>query len=88
MLESSKEAMNELLGANYEIFEQNGDHIILEKSMGSPNLALLQLPQDDGEDKPRPKPDKTFDDYAFQFYVGSLTVVGLFILFRMIQKSR
>jgi hypothetical protein len=31
---------------------------------------------------------KTIDEYIFQFYLGSLTVVGLFILFRMIQKSR
>jgi hypothetical protein len=34
--------------------------------------------------KPR---EKTTDDYIFQFYLGSLTVVGLFVLFRMIQKS-
>ena len=27
-------------------------------------------------------------DYITQFYVGSLTVIGLFILFRMIQKSK
>lgn len=27
------------------------------------------------------------DQYAFQFYMGSLTVVGLFILFRFIQKT-
>lgn len=31
---------------------------------------------------------KTVDDYVFQLYLGSLTVVGLFVLFRMIQKSR
>ena len=34
------------------------------------------------------KTEKTTDDYMFQFYLGSLTVVGLFVLFRMIQKSR
>lgn len=33
------------------------------------------------------KNEKTTDDYVFQFYVGSLTVVGLFILFRFIQKT-
>ena len=32
--------------------------------------------------------EKTNDDYMFQFYLGSLTVVGLFVLFRMIQKSK
>ena len=31
--------------------------------------------------------EKTTEDYLFQIYVGSLTVVGLFILFRMISKS-
>lgn len=35
-----------------------------------------------------PEPDKkSFDDYMFQAYVGSLTIVGLFVLFRFIQKS-
>jgi len=27
-------------------------------------------------------------NYALQFYLGSITVVGLFVFFRMIQKSR
>lgn len=36
------------------------------------------------EDRP---PEKNGDDYLFQFYMGSLTVVGLFILFRFIQKT-
>ena len=31
--------------------------------------------------------EKTTDDYVFQFYMGSLTVVGLLILFRFIQKT-
>jgi hypothetical protein len=34
-----------------------------------------------------PDNEKTFDDYMFQAYVGSLTIVGLFVLFRFIQKS-
>jgi len=36
---------------------------------------------------PPPPPEKDMDDYVFQFYMGSLTVVGLFILFRFIQKT-
>lgn len=32
-------------------------------------------------------PPKDTDDYLFQFYMGSLTVVGLLILFRFIQKT-
>jgi hypothetical protein len=30
---------------------------------------------------------KDTNDYIFQLYVGSLSIVGLFILFRLIQKS-
>jgi hypothetical protein len=41
-----------------------------------------------GIDQMPKKTEKTTDDYLFQFYLGSLTVVGLFVLFRMIQKSR
>ena len=40
------------------------------------------------EDEPSKQSEKTTDDYLFQFYLGSMTVVGLFILFRMIQKSK
>lgn len=28
------------------------------------------------------------DDYVFQFFMGSVSVLGLFILFRIIQKSK
>ena len=38
-------------------------------------------------EKEEPPVEKTTDDYVFQFYLGSLTVVGLFILFRFIQKT-
>jgi cytochrome oxidase assembly protein ShyY1 len=31
--------------------------------------------------------DKDTNDYLYQFYLGSLSVVGLFILFRFIQKT-
>ena len=34
------------------------------------------------------RPPKTFDDYVFQFYIGSLTVVGLYAFFRIMQRSR
>lgn len=32
--------------------------------------------------------EKHFDDYMFQFFIGSISVVGLFVLFRIIQKSK
>ena len=38
------------------------------------------------ETKPKPHTKDT-DDYIFQFYIGSLTVVGLLILFRIIRKG-
>lgn len=31
---------------------------------------------------------RTADDYIFQFFVGSVSVVGLFVLFRIIQRSK
>ena len=33
------------------------------------------------------KHTKDSDDYVFQFYIGSLSIIGLLILFRFIQKS-
>jgi hypothetical protein len=31
---------------------------------------------------------KTFDDYIFHFYIGAITISGLFMLFRIIQKNK
>ena len=43
---------------------------------------------DDDKDKHEKKPvTKDTDDYIFHMYVGSLSVIGLLILFRIIQKS-
>jgi hypothetical protein len=39
------------------------------------------------EDKKETTQTKTFDDYVFQFYIGSLSIVSLFILFRLINKA-
>jgi hypothetical protein len=83
--------MTELLGPDYQIIENNGEPIALLKT---PNDHLEELIEIANERSHEPLPEshetekKTMDDYAFQFYVGSLTVVGLFMLFRMIQKSR
>jgi hypothetical protein len=86
MPESSIESMTELLGSNYDILTQNGEPVVVEKSFGLAPNQNDNAPET--EEKQTQKRDKTFDDYVFQFYIGSLTVVGLFILFRMIQKSR
>jgi hypothetical protein len=36
---------------------------------------------------PSKTPEKDMDDYIFQFYVGSISVIGLLLLFRVIQKN-
>lgn len=111
MSKTTFEAMNEVLGANYQILTPGTlDPIVLAKL---PDEDLRSIPDATREEynltpenfvrrslAPRnsvidgvaplsTKPvEKTTDDYLFQLYLGSLTVVGLFILFRMIQKSK
>jgi hypothetical protein len=58
---------------------KNSSIAVNDKHPESASLIPDQMPM---------KTEKTTDDYLFQFYLGSLTVVGLFVLFRMIQKSR
>jgi len=49
---------------------------------------LLKKPEQVAGTPSKPKPiTKDTDDYIFQFYIGSLSVVGLLMLFRMMQKS-
>jgi hypothetical protein len=50
-------------------------------------MKLFASPVEPSEPVFEPPAEKTSDDYVFQFYMGSLTVVGLFILFRFIQKT-
>ena len=38
-------------------------------------------------EKTRGAKTKDMNDYVFHFYVGSLSIIGLFMLFRIIQKS-
>jgi hypothetical protein len=51
------------------------------------NLHVLSNHTRVGNADPEKQREKTSDDYLYQFYLGSITVVGLFILFRFIQKS-
>lgn len=93
------EAMNDLLGSDYEIVASEGaDPVVLAKLPGEnlarnaensqmPTPTQTETPEEPFSLQPTEK-NKTTDDYLFQFYIGSLTVVGLFVLFRMIQKSR
>jgi hypothetical protein len=96
----SIETMNDILGSNYQIVSSgNVDPIVIAKIPGE---DLASKTAKDKDQTPEYKKDqdkdtftnakviyeKTTDDYLFQMYIGSLTVVGLFVLFRMIQKSR
>lgn len=93
-MSNSINAMNTVLGQNYQIFAPGStDPVVLAKlpdedlapknSVTEPNPTSPPV-----EDEPSKQSEKTTDDYLFQFYLGSMTVVGLFILFRMIQKSK
>jgi hypothetical protein len=96
---SSIETMNDLLGSGYQIINLGKmDPVVLAKlpdeDLAPKNTVIYHSNERkpvSSESEPESslqKPEKTTDDYIFQFYLGSLTVVGLFILFRMIQKSK
>jgi len=92
------ETMSILLGSKYQILSNGtSDPVVLAKLADedlAPNNSIIEVddkypePASSIPDQTPKKTEKTTDDYLFQFYLGSLTVVGLFVLFRMIQKSR
>ena len=92
------EMMTTILGPNYQIIANgNNDPIILAKLHDedlAPKNSVIEsekessLSESTSESASSHIPEKTTDDYIFQFYLGSLTIVGLFVLFRMIQKSK
>jgi hypothetical protein len=90
---SAIETMNGVLGANYQIINTGtSDPIVLAKlpdeDLAPKNSVTDSEPTNLSPLNTTTKPsEKTTDDYLFQVYLGSLTVVGLFVLFRMIQKS-
>jgi hypothetical protein len=87
------DSINSLLGPGYQVLVQGGFPVVVQKSplenleaFSEYNPEPLKREESrEREEKPQPK---TMDDRIFQFYVGSLSVVGLFILFRLIQKSK
>lgn len=86
------ETMNTILGSNYQIVT-NGlvDPVILAKLPDedlAPKSSVDSVSSQPLHVNPSKPAEKTTDEYLFQFYLGSMTVVGLFILFRMIQKSK
>ena len=95
-MSNSINAMNTVLGQNYQIFAPGStDPVVLAKlpdeDLAPKNSVTENVDVGKEEYLPtsqQPPSEKTPDDYLFQFYLGSMTVVGLFILFRMIQKSK
>ena len=95
-MSNSINAMNTVLGQNYQIFAPGStDPVVLAKlpdeDLAPKNSVTENVDVGKEEYLPtsqQPPSEKTTDDYLFQFYLGSMTVVGLFILFRMIQKSK
>jgi len=93
------DSINSLLGPGYQVLVQGGQPFVVEKSPLENLEAFSEYKSLEREEPKEPEPrkqeekdekplPKTMDDRIFQFYVGSLSVVGLFILFRLIQKSR
>jgi len=93
-MSNSINAMNTVLGQNYQIFVPGStDPVVLAKlpdeDLAPKNSVTEPTPTSQPVEYEPVKPsEKTTDDYLFQFYLGSMTVVGLFVLFRMIQKSK
>jgi hypothetical protein len=87
------DAINSLLGPGYSVLMDGGKPIIIEREMFSDLGALRhqeyvrEVPKKREEEAPKPR-EMNMDDYVFKFYVGSLTVVGLFCLYRILEKNR
>jgi hypothetical protein len=90
--------MNSVLGNKYHIFTSGSSDPVVLAKLPDEDLAPKNSVTDNAqehnptsqpvENNLSTQPEKTNEDYLFQFYLGSMTVVGLFILFRMIQKSK
>jgi len=82
----SEIAENTSSSAGAEFIALNGHEFgAIPSSTGKTQMPTIRTPS-----KPRPvrQPVRSKQsDYIFQFYVGSLSVVGLLCLFRFIQKS-
>ena len=83
--------LSSIIGNNYKLVNKQGETFALERDQEPDDISSeesVEQEEEGFEDVDQAPAKKTMDDYVFQFYLGSLTVVGLFILFRMIQKSR
>ena len=89
------ETMNTILGSNYQILKTGlSEPIVLSKLPDEDLAPINSVDESEVDTEMREEPssqqfrEKTPDDFIFQMYLGTMTVVGLFVLFRMIQKSR
>ena len=80
--------MNTVLGQNYHIFTSGSTDPVVLAKLPDEDLAPKNSTENVEEEPMSTPSEKTNGDYLFQVYLGSMTVVGLFILFRMIQKSK
>ena len=86
--------INSLLGPGYQVLIQGGNPVVVEKEPLENLASLSEYDFDYSPTEEKKVPEyqrpqqKGFDDHVFQFYIGSLSVVGLFMLFRIMQKSK
>ena len=96
------ETMTELLGSSYDIITSDNEPIVLSAGSGIRPSAFEQedltnamvdtgIAKYDGKQNKQEngeRPEKSFDDYVFQVYIGSLTVIGLYAFFRLMNQTR
>jgi hypothetical protein len=73
------------------ITQDYDQYVVLEKEFNKSDI-ITKLPVYDTNkpvlNKTAPSSPKKSMDLTTQFYVGSLTVIGLFVFFRLIQKTK
>ena len=64
------------------------DYMHMDEVDNANQLLSMETHPDPDDDKKNRNIFSIGDNYINTFYVGSVTIVGLFILFRMMQKSK
>jgi|LauGreDrversion4_2_1035121.scaffolds.fasta_scaffold560645_2 hypothetical protein len=78
--------------ANF-VASKDSDAELIALATNGNNGSRFQIPTYKKPAKPLPpkntpeKRAKDIDDYLFQFYIGSVSIVGLLILYRLIRKN-
>ena len=69
---------------------KNNEYVVLENDIMDYNNSdkmVTNIPVTKDTEKQEPKAEYKMD-FSTQIYVGSLTVIGLFVFYRLIQKTR